>query len=497
MGEASLIVDTGSSVSLIRHDVWKKAFKGNISPWNGCRLIGANGTALEIVGKVEEAEIVHGEMTFATDFKVIVEGLTSEGILGLDFLERHQCFVDVSKGILTLSDGALHIPLQKKEDEGAQISQIVQVCLVDTVIVPPRSQVIVGASTSSEGQGTWLLDGQYIKNCVVQVARTVVQSQECKLHVCLLNPRDQPVTIHKGTKIGIMERLGNNDVLACNVQESRVAKVPAEKKTILQNLVAKVGTHLSEAELTEFYNLLLDYSDIFAINDSDIDRTNGLKHNIKTGESKPIRQPARRLPPHQRDKVNKLLQEMQERDIIQPSSSPWASPIVLAQKKDGSVRFCVDYRKWNAVTTKDAYPLPQIDDTLDTLSGSKWFSTLDLLSGYWQVEMSQRDSHKTAFGTLQGLFEFKVMPFGLCNAPSTFQQLMDLVLAGLQWSRCLVYLDDVIILGRTCWEHLDNIKAVFQCIRSGGLKLRADKCSFLQKNVKYLGHVVGVDGLQV
>ena len=169
----------------------------------------------------------------------------------------------------------------------------------------------------------------------------------------------------------------------------------------------------------------------------------------------------------------------------------------MAQKKDGSVRFCVDYRKWNAVTIKDAYPLPQIDDTLDTLSGSKWFSTLDLLSGYWQVEMSQRDSHKTAFGTLQGLFEFKVMPFGLCNAPSTFQRLMDLVLAGLQWSRCLVYLDDVIILGRTFREHLDNIKAVFQYIRSGGLKLRADKCSFLQKNVKYLGHVVGVDGLQV
>ena len=152
-----------------------------------------------------------------------------------------------------------------------------------------------------------------------------MQSQECKVHVCLLNPRDQPVTIHKGTKIGIMERLGNNDVLACNVQESRVAKVLAEIKTILQNLVAKVGTHLSEAEQTEFYNLLLDYSDIFAINDSDIDRTNGLKHNIKTGDTKLIRQPAQRLPPHQRDKVNKLQQEMYERDIIQPSSSPWAS----------------------------------------------------------------------------------------------------------------------------------------------------------------------------
>ena len=217
---------------------------------------------------------------------------------------------------------------------------------------------------------------------------------------------------------------------------------------MLQNLVAKVETLLSEAETKEFYHLLLDYSDIFAINDSDIGRTNALKHNITTGESKPIRQPARRLPPHQRDKVNKLLQDMQEKDVIQPSSSAWASPIVLVQKKDGSARFCVDYRKLNAVTIKDAYPLPRIDDTLDTLAGSKWFSTLDLLSGYWQVEMSQRDSHKTAFCTPQGLFEFKVMPFGLCNAPATFQRLMDLVLAGLQWSRCLVYLDDVIFFGK-------------------------------------------------
>ena len=125
----------------------------------------------------------------------------------------------------------------------------------------------------------------------------------------------------------------------------------------------------------------------------------------------------------------------------------------MVEKKDGSLRFCIDYRKLNEVTRKDAYPLPRIDDTLNTLAGSQWFTTLDLLSGYWQVEVAEKDRAKTAFCTSEGLYEFNVMPFGLCNAPATFQRLMDLILA---WSQCLVYVDDLIILGATFMEHLNT-----------------------------------------
>ncbi len=187
--------------------------------------------------------------------------------------------------------------------------------------------------------------------------------------------------------------------------------------------------------------------------------------------------------------MQELLAGMLKSEVVQPSSSPWASPIVLVKKKDNSFRFCVDYRKLNDVTHKDAYPLPRIDDTLDSLSGSKWFSTIDLLSGYWQVEVAEEDRPKTAFCTTEGLFEFKVMPFGLSNAPATFQRLMDLVLSGLPWSQCLVYLDDVIILGRTFSEHLANLNSVIGRLREAGLKLQPKKCNFLRHEVSYLGHV--------
>ena len=198
-------------------------------------------------------------------------------------------------------------------------------------------------------------------------------------------------------------------------------------------------------------------------------RTKQLKHKINTGDHQPIRQLARRISPCKREEVHQLLQDMLARKVIQPSTSPWASSVVLVKKKDGSTRLCIDYRKINAITHKDAYPLPRIDDTLDTLSGAQWFSTVDLLSGYWQVEVAEEDKLKTAFATREGLYEFNVMPFGLCNAPATFQRLMDLVLAGVQWMQCLVYLDDVIIIGRDFEEHLYNLSTVLQKLREAGL----------------------------
>ena len=184
----------------------------------------------------------------------------------------------------------------------------------------------------------------------------------------------------------------------------------------------------------------------FHIIPDDLGRTRVLQHCIDTKDAS--RQQARRVPSPRRETVQQLLKEMLNKGIISPSKSPWASPIVLVRKKDGSTRFCVDYRKVNAVIHKDAYPFPRVDDTLNSLSASIWFSTIYLKCDYWQVEVAPKDRKKTAFCTQEGLFEFNVMPFGLCNAPATFQQLMDCVLAGLQWATCLVY---IIIMGKTAF----------------------------------------------
>ena len=273
------------------------------------------------------------------------------------------------------------------------------------------------------------------------------------------------------------------------IQTSNSAQNIKAKQEMLWKLVEGGDGPLTEANKEQLFYLLGEYADIFAISKEDLGRTAKVQHRINTGNSHLIRQPLRRIPPAKREEVRQLLKEMLDQDVIKPTNSPWASPVVIVKKKDGSPRFCVDYHKVNTVTRKDAYPLPRVDDTLDTLAGSKWFSTLDLLSGYWQVEVRPEDREKTP----DGLFEFNVMPFGLCNAPATFQRLMDTVLAGLQWTNCLVYLDDVIVLGRTFQEHLS--KEVFHKFREARLKLKASKCALCQDKVEFLGQIVSADGV--
>ena len=275
--------------------------------------------------------------------------------------------------------------------------------------------------------------------------------------------------------------------------EGGVSAQPWDEHELLWSMVEGAAEELNAGQKEQFFALLYKYLHILSLTLAALASSNILFIQVTQPQSN---KESDELMPHTRQaEVHQLLEEMVQQDVIQHSSSPWVSPIVLVKKKDGTTRFCVDYRRLNEATRKDAYPLPRIDITLDTLAGSYWFSTLDLLSGYWQVEIAEEDRCKTAFCTTEGLYEFKVMPFGLCNAPATFQRLMDLVLSGLQWSQCPVYLDDVIIVGRTFKEHLQNLDAVLRRIQGAGLKLKPGKCMFFQEKVNYLEHVISREGV--
>ena len=187
---------------------------------------------------------------------------------------------------------------------------------------------------------------------------------------------------------------------------------------------------------------------------------------------------------------------MQSQGVIEPCQSEWGSNIVLVKKKDGSVRFCVDYRRLNNVTQKDVYPLPRVETCLDTLSNAVWFSTFDMRSGFHQVPVNPRDVNKTTFVCHKGSFRFPKMPFGLCNAPATFQRLMDTVLAGLNFEICLAYLDDIIVFSRDVESHLARLTQLFQKLREANLKLKPSKCCLLQRRVTFLGYVISQNGVE-
>ena len=186
---------------------------------------------------------------------------------------------------------------------------------------------------------------------------------------------------------------------------------------------------------------------------------------------------------------------MLEQKIISVSCSPRSSRVVLVKKKDGTNRFCIDYRKLNAVTRKYSYPLPRIDDALDALSGSRYFSTLDLQSGYHQVAMHDDSKEDNAFITHSGLYQFNVLSFGLTNAPPNFQRLMCKVLHGLDWKIFLIYRDDIIIFSASYEEHLARLRLVFIRLRDANLKLKPSKCRFASQSVDFLGFVVSSKGI--
>ena len=251
---------------------------------------------------------------------------------------------------------------------------------------------------------------------------------------------------------------------------------------------------LCSEQLQRRDSLISAFPELF---DSNPGRTSLAAHSIETGCALPFKINRKPSSPADIAEADRQLDEMLRDDVIEPSSSPWSSPIIFVNKKDGTKRFAVDFRWLNNVTVKCAYPLPLQQELLDRLAGHRYYTALDLKSGFWQVPLNPRDREKTAFPTHRRLFHFKVMPFGLCNAPATFQSVMQQVLGPLLFNGALTYLDDVLVYSKTFDEHVELLRKVFERLREAGLKLQLKKCKFFQSSVRYLGHVISENGATI
>ena len=243
-------------------------------------------------------------------------------------------------------------------------------------------------------------------------------------------------------------------------------------------------------------NVLKDFPDVFSDTNPTLGFCKDAECTINTADAQPIYQRPYRTPLAKRAEVTQQIKDMLKSDVIRPGVSPWASPITLQPKKDGTLRFCVDYRKLISVTIPDRYPSVLIQDIFDHMSGTTIFSTLDLQSGYWQIPVASKDQPKTSFTCFEGTFIFQRMPFGLSNAPAQFQRTMDKVLQGLIGKCCFVYLDDIVIHSTTPEQHAEHLSLVLQRLRKAGLRVKTKKCHFARDKVPLLGYIVSKDGLQ-
>lgn len=512
IGDANeyFLVDTGSAATIVSHELWSR-LKINAPLQRANPLRTVTSSPLHIVGATI-LPLQIGQQQFSQSV-FVAQHVQPPCILGRDFLAHHACSVDLSAPSLVV-DGISHPLSVSRPSSGTDAVAPVRVTLPQTVIIHPYSEIVLSVDlpvpqhTSLAGS-TGVISGRpnFLSRSGLDSSRVLATVVDGHVPIRLANFGPSSVTIYANTSVGEFQSCDPTDVLDGSATDSgpvpavdtvataEEADDPLASADLAELFHLSDNPNLDDEQRSKALNLLHRYRHLFAQQDTPAHRTHLVTHSIDTANAHPIKLPPRRISPHMADTVQQELNSMLDADVIQPSNSPWAAPVVLVRKKNGGVRFCIDYRKLNAVTVQDAHPIPRMDDTLDCLAGARLFSTLDLKSGYWQIPMADDDKCKTAFSTPYGLYQFNVMPFGLVNAPATFQRLMHMVLAGLEWKTCLAYMDDINTFSTTVNEHLDRLEEVFSRLSEAGLTLNPAKCSLFRSSVGYLGHVISGEGV--
>lgn len=350
----------------------------------------------------------------------------------------------------------------------------------------PRAQAILVDSPEEPGDDARFL-GELLVRPELQVP-TVVMAK--KITVLVRNVSKKEVTLTRGMPVA---HLFPVDV----VSSSSVSQKPnTESAGKLTPSSFNFGDSPVPEEWKErLVGKMMERHEVFSTHEFDVGCCKSAHHAIKTTEDKPFRERSRRLAPADLEALRQHLSQLKDAGIITESRSPYASPIVVVRKKTGKIRMCVDFRTLNRRTVPDQYTVPRIEDALVCLNGSKWFSVLDLRSGYYQVPMSDSDKEKTAFICPAGFYQFERMPQGVSGAPATFQRIIEQTVGDMNLLEVLVYLDDLIVFGATLQEHEDRLLKVLDRLKDEGLKLSLDKCQFCQPSVTYVGHIISQDGV--
>ena len=404
-------------------------------------------------------------------------------VLGLDFLRKYEIEFNFKTN---------DVRSQRKSKIKAK----------DDIVLPPNTEAVIWGETNTTESGDALVSNSdvmpqlnvFVASAIVRVNKT---SRMIPVRVMNLNSTEK--VIRKNTRLADLRLLTEDEqVRAC----ASSSKFETPKQTVPKDFVDRFdfsNSVFDQQQKEKLLKLLWEYQDIFSAKESLLGQTDLMQFKVELkDDAVPFKARPYRSNPNVRQEIRRQVQEMLDKDIIEPSTSNFGSPVLLVSKPDGSYRFCIDYRKLNSMTKIDCHPIPRADDCIESLgaSGAKYFSCLDLESGYWQMPVHPDSRKYTAFVTHDGLYQCKRMSFGLVNAPSVFTRLMTRVLQGLNWEVCLVYIDDVIIFSGSFEQHLQRIRLVFDRLRSAGLTLKPRKSFFGQKRIKFLGHYVSENGIE-
>ena len=481
------LVDTGAECSLMHRRIYDQLNnKPKLTHKKVC-LQSANGLNLGVTVALLYSFCI-GSTEMSQDFFVIRD-LNRNLILGLDWLKRNN--VRIYFDLKCLRINGKHYVNLEEDIHIASTVRMKKTCLIkpNTAMIcygkvreNPDIPIGVSYEVSQIDKG-FLTDQPGLQ--IINTVSTLDKSRT--LPVLIVNNTNKYIKIYRH---GLLAKI--------MVVQNNVTQI----NSVIQNNNCKNKLDLKELELdvpekyrSKIEKLILQNRDLFSNKDSELGKTDTVKMQIDTGNTTPIKMRPYRTPIKNREVVDHSIDEMLDAGVINRSRSPWSFPVVIVDKKDGRKRFRVDFRKLNQITKKNSFPLPLIDDILALLGKAKYFTSLDLKSGYWQVAMDDKDKEKTAFTCHKGLFEFNVMPFGLSNAPAVFQELMSVVLRGYH-NFATAYLDDILIFSSTLEEHIRHLSLIFDRLRQHNLKLKLKKCGFLKLETNYLGFIISEEGIK-